>query len=175
MAKKEEKTKIVDDIADKLERSTAVFLTDYRGLTVKEMNDLRGKLRQAGVEYHVVKNTLTRFAAERVGRTAIVPDLEGPTALAFGYGDPVAVARVLNDFTRTSRVLKIKAALMGDGRIAAQDVTRLAELPPADVLRAQLVGAMLGPLASFVGVLNGLLTNIAFAVDQRAKQLEGTA
>lgn len=169
----EEKARMVDELAEKLARSNLTILTDYRGLRVSEMNALRNKLRPVGVEYQVAKNTLTRFAAERVGRGAISPDLAGPTALVFGYQDPVAAARALTEYLRTSKVLKVKAGLLGERRLSPEEVTRLAELPPKEQLRAILLGSVQGPLAGFVGVLNGLLSSVAYAIDQRAAQLEG--
>src|SRR5215475_2883993 len=115
-------------------RSEIAILTEYRGLTVADLQDLRGRLRPAGVEYVVAKNTLTRFAAERTGRTGIVADLVGPTAIAFGT-DPVATAKALQDFTRVNRTFLLKSALLGDRRIDSKEVEQLASLPPADQLR----------------------------------------
>ena len=172
---REEKVKQVEELADRLARSNIAVLTDYRGLTVAEMNDLRSKLRQAGVEYRVAKNTLTRLAAERVGRTALIQDLQGPIAIAFGYDDPVTAAKAVAEYQRTSRVLAIKSALLGDRRLSAAEVSQLAELPSKDQLRAQLVGAIQGPMASLVGAINGLLSNVVYAIDQRAQQLQEAA
>lgn len=165
-----EKERIVHELVEKLSRSNVVILTDYRGLKVSDLNELRKRLRTAGVEYQVAKNTLTRIAARQLGRTAIERDLEGPTALALGYQDPVDAAKALSEYMRTSRLLSVKAALLGDRRLSAEEVTRLAELPPREQLRAEVVGALQGPLAALVGVLNGLLTNVVYAIDQRVQQ-----
>jgi large subunit ribosomal protein L10 len=167
-----EKIQAVEELADKLTRSNLVVLTDFRGLKVSELGELRRRLRPAGVDYQVAKNTLTRIAAERVGRDAIVQDLEGPTALAFAFQDPVDAAKALNDYARTGKTFSIKGALLGDRRLAAEEVRQLADLPPREVIRAQVVGAIQGPLASVVGSINALLTNVVFAIDQRAQHME---
>src|SRR5438309_7632937 len=134
-----EKEDAVDSLVERLARSDIAVLTEYRGLSVSDLQDLRGRLRTFGVEYVVAKNTLTRFAAERSGRTGIVDDLVGPTAIAFGT-DPVATAKALQDYTRVNRTFVLKAALLGDQRIAPKDVEQLASLPPPDVLRWRLFG-----------------------------------
>src|SRR5688500_7767795 len=110
-----QKEQTVSDLTDKLSRSQIVIVTDYRGLTVSEMSDLRGRLRQAGAEYQVAKNTLTRFAAEQAGRAGLVEDLKGPSAIAFGYDDPAALAKSLQEYLRVSRTvnLTIKGGILG--------------------------------------------------------------
>jgi large subunit ribosomal protein L10 len=176
LANKEAKAPIIDALADRLERSSIAIVTDYRGLSVAQITDLRQRLRTAGVEFNVAKNTLTRFAAERVGKAAIHQDLEGPTAIAFGYGDPVEAARALRDYLRSSRVsMEVKGAVLGTRRLAASDVQSMADLPAPPVLQGRLVGTLQGPMASLVGSINGLLSQIAYAVDQRAQQLGGEA
>jgi large subunit ribosomal protein L10 len=137
------------------------------------MSDLRRRLRAVNVEYLVAKNTLTRFAAERVNKSAITPDLEGPTAIAFGFDDPAAAARVMQDYLRTSRILKVKSAVIGDRRISPQQVQDLAELPSRSQLQARLLGALNGPASGFVGLLNGVLSQFTYILDQRSGQLGG--
>src|SRR5438445_6793324 len=122
-----EKDSAIDDLATRLSRAEIAVLTEYRGLSVSELQDLRGRLRPVGVDYVVAKNTLTRFAAERTGRTGIVADLIGPTAIAFG-NDPVATAKALQDYARINRTFLMKAALLGDLRIDARTVEQLASL-----------------------------------------------
>jgi large subunit ribosomal protein L10 len=170
---REKKEHQVDEIADKLQRSNLAILTDYRGLKVSDLNNLRGRLRPVGTEFHVSKNTLTRFAAQRVGREAIVADLEGPTGIAFVFDDPSLAAKALQDFVRVNRVMTIKAGILGDRRLDAEEVLRVAELPPRAQLQARLVGTVMSPMASLVGVMNGLLSNLAYVVNERAKQLGG--
>jgi large subunit ribosomal protein L10 len=127
------------------------------------------------VEYTVAKNTLARFAAQRTGREAIIPDLEGPTAIAFVYDDMAAATKALQDFIRTNRVLSVKAGSLGSQRLSAADVTRIAELPSKAQLQARLVGTIMGPMAGLVGVFNGVLSNLVYVLDERAKQLDGGA
>src|SRR5919206_677668 len=151
-----EKEDAIDSLVERLARSDIAVLTEYRGLSVADLQDLRGRLRPFGVEYVVAKNTLTRFAAERTGRTGIVDDLVGPTAIAFG-ADPVATAKALQDYTRVNRTFALKAALLGDRRIDPKEVEQLASLPPADILRGRVFGMIVSPLQSTVTVLSAPL------------------
>lgn len=168
-----EKVRIVDELADRLERASMAVLTDYRGLTVAEMQALRARLRQHGVELKVAKNTLTRFAAQRTGRPSLLPMLEGPTAIAFSYGEPAELARALGDYLRTARTpLKVKGAIIGDRAIGADDLPRLAELPPRAQLLAQVIGGMQAPIAGLVTVLNGTLASLVGVLEARRRQLE---
>ena len=169
---RQEKERAVDELADKLGRSQMVVLTDYRGLSVAEMSNLRGRLRQAGAEYQVAKNTLTRFAAERAGRTAILPELEGPTAIAFGYDDPTVAAKAVNDVARGSRnALGIKGGVLGTQALSPAQIESLANLPPREVLLGRVLGGIQGPSYRLVGVLTASLRNLASVLDQRAKQM----
>lgn len=171
MANKEVKAALVDELADRLSRSSIAILTDYRGLTVAEISELRRKLRAARVDYQVAKNTLVRLAAERAQKTALSPDLVGPTAIAFGYEDPVDAAKALQDYLRTSRVLTVKSAMLGDRRLEPSDVQALAELPARPQLQARLVGTIQGPMAALIGAMDGLLRQLVYVIDQRAQQL----
>jgi len=169
------KVAAINELVDQLSRSNIAIVTDYRGLHVNELQDLRRKLRVANVELKVAKNTLTRFAAERLNRSAINEDLVGPTAIAFGYEDPAAAARVIQDYLRTSRILKVKGALLGDRRLSPEQVQSLAELPAKPQLQARLVGSIQAPMAALVGTMNGLLSQLAYIVDQRTEQLGGAS
>ena len=168
-----EKDSAIDDLATRLSRAEIAVLTEYRGLSVSELQDLRGRLRPLGVDYVVAKNTLTRFAAERSGRTGIVDDLVGPTAIAFG-ADPVATAKALQDYTRVNRVFVLKAGLLGDRRIDRKEVEQLASLPPAEQLRGRVFGMIVGPLQRTVSVLSAPLAGLARLIDARRQQLEET-
>src|ERR1700716_945815 len=134
-----EKESAIDKLVEQLSKAEIAVLTEYRGLSVSELQDLRGRLRPVGVEYVVAKNTLARLAAEKTGRTGMVDDLVGPTAIAFGT-DPVSTAKALQDYTRVNRTFVLKAALLGDRRINPKEVEQLPTLPPADVLRGRLFG-----------------------------------
>src|SRR5579872_7183524 len=166
-----EKDEAVDSLAERLAQAEIAVLTEYRGLSVSEMQDLRGRLRPLGVEYVVAKNTLTRFAAERIGRTGIVADLIGPTAIAFG-SDPVATAKALQDFTRVNRTFLLKAALLGDRRIDPKEVEQLATLPSPKQLRGRVFGMIVSPLQSTVSVLSAPLAGLARLLAARRNQLQ---
>jgi large subunit ribosomal protein L7/L12 len=166
-----EKDEAIDALVEQLARAEIAVLTEYRGLSVSELQDLRGRLRPVGVEYVVAKNTLARFAAERTGRTGILDDLTGPTAIAFG-SDPVATAKALQDYTRTNRVFLLKAALLGDRRIDSKEVEYLATLPPAEQLRGRVFGMIVSPLQSTVSVLSAPLAGLARLLAARREQVE---
>jgi large subunit ribosomal protein L7/L12 len=166
-----EKDEEVDIIAEKLGQAEIAVLTEYRGLSVSDLQDLRGRLRPLGVEYIVAKNTLARFAAERTGRTGIVPDLVGPTAIAFG-SDPVATAKALQDYTRVNRTFLLKSAMLGDRRIDVREVEQLATLPPVDQLRGRVFGMIVSPLQSTVSILSAPLAGLARLLAARCEQIE---
>lgn len=162
----------VAELEAKLRENPIVFLTDYRGLTVTDLATLRRQLREAGVEFRVAKNTLIDLAAKRVGLTGLEPYLAGPTAVAFATSNEIAAARTLADFARVSRILAIKAGILGRQAISAEEVTELAALPGTEQVHANLVGATQGPMASLIGVLTNAMSGIVYALDQREKQLE---
>jgi len=169
-----QKEQAVDELSDKISRSQMVIVTDYRGLTVSEMSALRGRLREAGAEYQVAKNTLARFAAEKAGRAGLADDLTGPTAIAFGFEDPAALAKSLQDYLRTSRTtnLVLKGGLLGDRRVTAEDIGRIAELPPRDTVLGQTLGAVVSPLTAFLMIVNAPLQNLLGIIEARRQQLE---
>jgi len=166
-----EKSSAIDILVEKLGQSEIAVLTEYRGLSVADLQDLRARLRPVGIDYVVAKNTLARFAAERTGRPGLVPDLVGPTAIAFG-SDPVATAKALQDYTRVSRIFVLKSAFLGDRRLTAKDLEQLASLPAAGVLRGRVFGMIVSPLQSMVTVLTAPLAGLARVFDARRQQLE---
>jgi large subunit ribosomal protein L10 len=168
-----EKERLVAELTERLKASETMIVADYRGLTVTEIDELRTKLIEHGARFSVVKNTLTRRAAESAGVDALLALLEGPTAIAFleSGGDPVAVAKALDDAAK-SEVLVIKGGLLDGAEIAADDVKRLAKLPPTDILRAQLVGALAGSLTTVVGLFAAPMRDIVGVLDARIRQLE---
>lgn len=163
----------VEELQELLERSSAVIVTDYRGLSVSAVNDLRNRLRDTDTQFKVAKNTLTYRAAEQAGLADMTQVLEGPTALAFSFGDPAATARVLSEFARTSRILSIKAGVLNRRFISADEVNDLANVEPREVLLAKLLGGFNSPIASFVGVLNASISQIAYVLQARIDQLGG--
>jgi large subunit ribosomal protein L10 len=153
-AKKEQKAEQVELLTEKLKKAKVAVLTDYRGLTVKQMQDLRGKLRTGNVEYRVVKNTLARRAADTAGYKDLESELKGPVAIAFGYDDVSLPPRLINEFVRTTRLkLEVVGGLV-EGRVFSRDqIKQLADLPSREVLLAQLLGTLQSPVAQLVGIM----------------------
>jgi len=164
----EEKAQIVAEIKDKFQHSAGVVLADYRGLTVAEVTKLRVQLREAGVEYRVLKNTLVRRAADEVGIQGLDPYLEGPTAVAF-CADPVAPAKVLSDFAKGNKKFTIKAGVV-EGKVVGPDqVKALADLPSREVLLAMVLSGIQAPLAGLVNVLQGPIRKMGYALEEVRK------
>jgi large subunit ribosomal protein L10 len=170
---KSEKERVVAELTDRLRDADNLLVADYRGLTMTQIDELRTELLQHGARFRVVKNTLTRRAAEAAGADALLTLLDGPTAIAFleSDGDPVAVAKALSDVARTGRVLVIRGGILDGAAITGDQVEELAKLPPADVLRAQLVGALAGPL-QVVGLFAAPMRDFVGVLDARIRQLE---
>ncbi len=159
-----QKVAVVTEVRERLDAAEAAILTEYRGLTVAELAELRRVLRNAGGDYKVYKNTLVKLAIAGGRHEALGPLLEGPTAIAFVTGEVSAAAKALRDYARTSPNLVIKGGLHGEGFLSAQDLGVLAELPPRDVLLAQLAGAIAAPLRQFAGLLQALPRNLAYGL-----------
>ena len=172
---KSDKEQVVADLTEKLRSSETMIVADYRGLTMPQIDALRSKLIENGARFTVVKNTLTRRAAEAAGADALLALLEGPSAIAFveADGDPVAVAKALADSARDTKVLEIRGGVMQGRVISGDDVDQLAKLPPLDVLRGQVIGAILGPLNAIAGLINAPLQNLYGLIDARIEQLQG--
>jgi large subunit ribosomal protein L10 len=169
-----DKERVVTELAKRLGETETLMVADYRGLTMPEIDDLRSRLLEAGARFTVVKNTLTRLAAEQAGTTDVLELIEGPTAIAFleAEGDPVAVAKVLNEVARANEVLVIRGGLLEGTVVGADEIKRLATLPPADVLRAQLAGAVFAPLTTVVGLFTAPLRDLVGIIDARIRQLQ---
>ena len=170
---KSDKERVVAELTERLRTSETLIVADYRGLTNSEIDGLRSQLLQHGARFAVVKNTLTRRAAEAAGADALLALLEGPSAIAFveSEGDPVAVAKALRDAATSTRVLAIRGGVLEGAAISADEVENLAKLPPADVLRAQLVGAIVSPLTTVVALLAAPLRDLVGLIDARIEQL----
>jgi large subunit ribosomal protein L10 len=171
---RQEKERIVGELAERLKSSPNLLVADYRGLSMPEIDELRTKLLETGARFSVVKNTLTRLAAEQAGVDALLELIDGPTAIAFidADGDPAAAAKILNDTSRTHDVLAIRGGLLEGDTVGDAEIKRLATLPPADVLRAQLAGAVAAPLTTIVGLFTAPLRDLVNVLDARIKQLE---
>lgn len=169
-----EKEQIVTDLSDKLSRTKGAVLTTYRGLTVAQDTKLRRKLREAGVEYRVVKNTLTRIAAAKANISGLDQYLEGTTAIAISYTDPVAPAKVLSDFVKEikGQNLEIKAGIVEGKVVDANGVKALASLPSREVLIAQVLAGMQSPIVGLLNVLQGTTRNLVYALEAIRKQKE---
>jgi large subunit ribosomal protein L10 len=174
---KADKERIVAELAERLKSTQTLFVADYRGLSVTEIDDLRTKLIEHGARFTVVKNTLTRRAAEAAGSEALLALLDGPTALAFieADGDMVAVAKALADSARTTRVLAIRGGILDGSPIGEEEVRNLASLPPADVLRGQVLGAIAAPLTTVVGLISAPVRDLAGLFEARIQQLGDSA
>jgi large subunit ribosomal protein L10 len=167
-----EKVAIVDEIATKLTDAKAVFVTEYRGLTVGALATLRGALRAAGAEHKVYKNSLARFAAAKAGLDGLQELLIGPTALTFAGDDSVAAAKALRDAARTNPLLVLKGGALGPNVVSAADVTALAELPSREELLARFAGALQAPLARTAGLLAALPRNFAYGLSALIDKVE---
>jgi large subunit ribosomal protein L10 len=165
-----EKAAVVAEVRDRLAASDAALLTEYRGLNVGEMAELRRSLRAAGGEYTIYKNTMVRLATAELGLD-LADLLTGPTAIAFvgarddgGTGDAAAVAKALRDFSRSNRALVLKGGVLGDKVLGAEDLVSLADLPSREILLAQLAGGLQAPLVKLAGLLQALPRNFAYGL-----------
>jgi large subunit ribosomal protein L10 len=165
------KQEAVARLTDQLARATSAVVTDYRGLSVKQLEDLRSRLRHEGIDYVVVKNTLARRAAVAAGVDPFVGVLTGPVGLALGYGDLSAPARLLNDFFRVTRQLPMVAVLVEGQVLDAAGARTLAELPSREVLLSRLAGTLQAPLTSLAGALESILSNFAATLDAYGQKL----
>lgn len=171
---KERKGEQVNQLAEKLSRSSIILATNYRGLSVAEMTELRRQLRRQGAEYRVVKNTLTSLAAEKVGKRDLCAWLKGPTALALGSGDAVALAKALIDYQRSTKTpLTIKGGMLDGQVLSAAEIVTIASLPSREVLIIKLIGTVYGPIYGLVYVLSAELRGLLGVLQARIRQLEG--
>jgi large subunit ribosomal protein L10 len=151
--KKSSKEQVVSELAEKLATAKASFLADYRGLTVDQVNQLRSKLREVGVDYRVVKNTLLKLAAKDTGAACLEEHLAGPTAIAIVMDDPVAPAKVLSEYAKQNNKFELKAGALEGKLLSLDDIKALSDLPSREVLLAKMLGSMNAPITNFVGVL----------------------
>jgi large subunit ribosomal protein L10 len=171
---KTDKERIVEELAAELGAAETLIVADYRGLTNKQLEALRDELIPHGARFRIVKNTLTRRAAEQAGADALLVMLEGPTAIAFieSSGDPAAVAKALAQTAKATNVLTLRGGILEGKTLSGAEVDRLATLPPVDVLRGQLVGAIVAPLTQLLGLVSAPLRDLHGLIDARIKQLE---
>ena len=171
---REKKEKAVKRIEDLLSGCTIAIVTDYRGMPVAEMDRLRRQFKESGIEYHVVKNTLASFAAENAGRTGLKGLLQGPSAIAFGYGEVTKPAKILADYARSAKIAPgIRGGLLHEQVLSTAQMTALSAIPPREVLIARLAQGMQTPLRSLLTVLGANLRGLITILQARKQQLEG--
>jgi large subunit ribosomal protein L10 len=174
LVKKEDKERVVAELTERLRTTETLLVADYRGLTMPQIDELRSKLIEHGARFAVVKNTLTRRAAEAAGSDTLLALLEGPTAIAFleSGGDPVAVAKALVDAARETRVLEVRGGMLEGRPIEAAEIESLAKLPPLDVLRGQVLGTVIAPLTGILALFTAPLQDLYGLIEARIEQLE---
>jgi len=173
--RRDQKEQVVEELTQRLQAAETLLVADYRGLTMPQIDELRTRLLASGARFTVVKNTLTRRAAEAAGTEGLLALLDGPSAIAFldADGDMVAAAKALADAARETQVLEIRGGIMQGREVTAGEVQSLATLPPAEVLRGQVLGAIVAPLTALAGLLNAPLQNLVGLIDARIEQLGG--
>lgn len=172
MGNREVKERKVSEILKDLEGTSIVVLTDYRGLSVAQISNLRRMLKQEGAKYKVVKNTLALLAARKAGLDALEQYLEGPTAIAYGYDDPVTPVKLLVKFAKENDQLSIKGGVLEKNVINENELWRLAELPSRDVLLAKTLGSFQAPLVGFLSVLQGNIRKLVYVLNAVKEQKE---
>ena len=166
----DEKRKVVEKLAERIREADSMIVADYRGLSVTQIADVRGALRETGASFAVAKNTLARRAAEEAGKPLLVDLLQGPTAIAFVGDDAAAAAKKLSEVARTTRILAVRGAVLEGRALSAEEVRQLGELPSKDVLRAQVVGAVASPIQGAYNVLAAPLREFLVVLDQYIAQ-----
>jgi large subunit ribosomal protein L10 len=174
-APRADKVAVVEEVTAKLNAATAVFVSEYRGLTVSQLADLRKPLRESGAEHKVYKNTLVKLAATAAGMEGLHQHLVGPTALTFVSGDVAAAAKALTEQAKATPALVLKGGMMGDTVMSAEDLKILADLPPREVLLAKFAGALQAPLVKTAGLLQAMPRNFAYGLDALIQQREEAA
>ena len=168
----EVKKQIVLDIKEKMEKAQGMVFYDYRGLTVAEVTELRNKFREAGVEYKVLKNSMIKRAAEMLEIEGLDEHLAGPTAVAFGFEDPVAPAKVLVEYTKKLKKTEIKTGVLDNRVIGLDEINNLAELPSREQLLGMLAGTLNAPITGFARSLSGIISKVGYALNAVKEQKE---
>jgi large subunit ribosomal protein L10 len=171
------KAEKIEELAEKLRRATVAILVQTQGLTVKDMIDLRNRMRAAKIEFQIAKNTLLRIASERNNMTELDKSIfNGQTAVAFGYDDETTAAKAVSDYIRTSRIAVLKSAILGGHALSAEQVENLAKIPGGKLqMKAEVVGTIQGPLGSAYGLLTAPMRDLCYVLQAHAEQLNGGA
>ncbi len=172
MISKQAKEKMKEQIVADLQQSELVIVTDYRGLNVQSINDLRGRLKEADCRYRVTKNTMNRLACREAGFGELESMFEGPTAIAYSSSDPVAVAKILLDYGKEKEALEIKGGMLSGQLLSNEELKALGMIPPREVLLAKVVGGFQAPISGLVGVLHGTLRQLVYTIDAVREQKE---
>jgi large subunit ribosomal protein L10 len=167
---RDEKAAVIDQVAEQIQESQAIFALDYRGITVSQAAELRAKLREADASLRVVKNTLTERAADKAGVESLKAFLDGPTAFTFIRGDAALAAKALATFRREHELLEFKGGTMDGGEVSADEILAISKLPSRDVLHGQLVGVLAHPISGLARTLNQLIQGLAVQLGQIAEQ-----
>lgn len=172
---KDEKTLVIAEVTEKIKKSSSVYITDFSGLTVEKSNDIRNKFRAAGIEYYVVKNTLAKRSFDNIGGyEKLYSSLRHSTAIAFGSpADPIAPARIIKDFLKTSEKPSMKAAFIEGEVFGADKLEYLATLPTKDQLISRMMGSIQSPATNIVGVMSSVMRNLMYAINQVAEKNQG--
>ena len=166
------KAEALEQVSEKLKRAQALVITDYRGLSVAQLQDLRRRLRASGVDYLVVKNTLARRAAEANGLEDLKPALVGPVGMAIGYEEPIVPARLVNEYIRQTRMLTVTSGMLGGRLLSADEVKQLGDLPSREVLLGQLAGSLNHSVAQLAGAIQSVVQKLANGLDAYRQKLE---
>jgi large subunit ribosomal protein L10 len=167
-----QKHAVVERLTERIRECDTMIVADYRGLTVGQVAEVRSQLREAGATFQVTKNTLARIAARNADKPSLVDLLEGPTAIAFVADDAAAAAKKLSDIARQTRILTLRGGFMEGRTLSADEVRRLAELPPRDVLLSQVVGAAAGPMQGVASVAAAPLRDVVTVIDAQIQKLQ---
>src|SRR5260370_27907458 len=169
------KAEKIDELTEKLGRAVVAILVQTQGLKVKDMNDLRSKMRAAKIDFQIAKNTLLRIASERNNMTALDKSIfNGQTAVAIGYDDEITAAKAVSDYVRTSKIVVLKSGILGGRNLTAEQVENLARMPGGkNYAKAQVVGTIQGPLATTYSLLTAPLRDLCYVIQARAEQLQG--
>lgn len=171
---RKEKVRVIDTLQELFSKCNVGILTDYRGLPAQEMTNMRRTLRQSGVDYKVVKNTLARFAVQRVGREELASLFDGPVAVAFSYGDITELAKLVAGYIQASKTsLTIKGGFLGDRQLTSEEVKAIATLPSREVLLAMVVGGIQSPISTLMRCLTAPIQGVIGVLQARIQQLEG--
>ena len=168
---KNEKTKIVAELKDKISRAHGMYFADFTGITVQQVNELRRELYKAGIEYRVAKNTLVRKALESLsGYDQVYEKLVGPTAIAFGYDDPIMAAKILKKFSEKNNVLKVKACVIEKQVYDGNELSNIANMPSRPEMMASIIGSIQSPISGLVGTINAVMRDLVNVLDAIEKK-----